>query len=152
MTRTKRSRYHQLRGNGWQNLFQPLSKMRANLSTRKISFSNPIVIRRQRIEMHSTHSWTVLRTCHRHPKRGTHTTRGWWTGHYRKPLSEIKGQKYKLIIPERGKKITLLELSQSNAQSYARQSQIKWQGHENQAVRSPKLSETFGCKKHPRLE
>jgi len=45
-------------------------------------------------------------------------------------LGEIKGQKVQLVVPERGKKNHLLELSQANAQSFARQSQIKWQGHE----------------------
>lgn len=70
-------------------------------------------------------------------------------------LSEIKGQKVSLIIPERGKKNHLLELSQSNAQSYARQSQIKWQGHEKtsrqEALES--LQEILGLQKVPyRLE
>lgn len=45
-------------------------------------------------------------------------------------LSGMKGQKVKLIVPERGKKNHLLELSAQNAQSFARQSQIKWQGLE----------------------
>jgi excinuclease ABC subunit C len=45
-------------------------------------------------------------------------------------LSEMKGQKVKLMVPERGKKNHLLELSFANAQSFARQSQVKWQGAE----------------------
>ncbi|MFA5830097.1 MAG: excinuclease ABC subunit UvrC [Candidatus Gracilibacteria bacterium] len=47
-------------------------------------------------------------------------------------LSQVKGQKVSLIIPERGKKNQLLELSLANAQSYAKQSQIKWQGAEKE--------------------
>ncbi len=45
-------------------------------------------------------------------------------------LSQMKGQKVGIIIPERGKKNHLLDLSLENAQSFARQSQIKWQGAE----------------------
>ncbi len=45
-------------------------------------------------------------------------------------LSQMKGTKVELIVPERGKKNHLLELSLSNAQSFARQSQVKWQSHE----------------------
>ena len=70
-------------------------------------------------------------------------------------LSEIKGQKVQLIIPERGKKNHLLELSLSNAQSYARQSQIKWQGHEktNRQEALESLQEILGLQKIPyRLE
>ncbi len=47
-------------------------------------------------------------------------------------LSEVKGQKVSIIIPERGKKNHLLELSLANAQSFAKQSQIKWQGAEKE--------------------
>ncbi len=45
-------------------------------------------------------------------------------------LSEMKNQKVGLVIPERGKKNNLLDLSLQNAQSYAYQSEIKWQGGE----------------------
>ena len=45
-------------------------------------------------------------------------------------LSHMKGQKVRLIVPERGKKNHLLELSYENAKSFARQSQVKWQGTE----------------------
>jgi excinuclease ABC subunit C len=43
-------------------------------------------------------------------------------------LTEMKGQKVAIKIPERGKKNHLLDLSYENAKSYARQSMIKWQG------------------------
>jgi len=45
-------------------------------------------------------------------------------------LSTLKGQKVSIMIPERGKKNHLLDLSLENAKSFARQSQIKWQGAE----------------------
>lgn len=70
-------------------------------------------------------------------------------------LTEIKGQKVHLIIPERGKKNHLLELSLSNAQSFARQSQIKWQGHEKTSRQEAleALQEILGLPKVPyRLE
>lgn len=70
-------------------------------------------------------------------------------------LTDLKGQKVHLIIPERGKKNHLLELSQSNAQSYARQSQIKWQGHEKTSRQEAleELQEILGLQKAPhRLE
>jgi len=70
-------------------------------------------------------------------------------------LSEMKGQKVKLIVPERGKKNHLLELSAQNAQSFARQSQIKWQGHEkdNRDQALEELRNLLKLKKAPvRLE
>lgn len=45
-------------------------------------------------------------------------------------LTKLKGQKVGIIVPERGKKNHLLDLSLENARSFARQSQIKWQGAE----------------------
>lgn len=45
-------------------------------------------------------------------------------------LSEMKGSKVEICVPERGKKNQLLELSLANAQSFARQSMVKWQGEE----------------------
>lgn len=45
-------------------------------------------------------------------------------------LSTMKNQRVKIIIPERGKKNKLLEFSHLNAFSFAKQSQIKWQGAE----------------------
>lgn len=45
-------------------------------------------------------------------------------------LTQMKGTKVQIIVPERGKKNHLLDLALSNAQSFARQSQVKWQGHE----------------------
>lgn len=55
-------------------------------------------------------------------------------------LSDMKGQKVSLIVPELGKKNHLLELSLSNAQSFAKQSQIKWQGAEK-GIRQKALEE-----------
>lgn len=45
-------------------------------------------------------------------------------------LSEMKGSKVEIHVPERGKKNQLLELSLANAKSFARQSFVKWQGEE----------------------
>ncbi len=45
-------------------------------------------------------------------------------------LSQKKGQKVRIMIPERGKKSRFLEFSLANAQSFAKQSRIKWQGEE----------------------
>ena len=45
-------------------------------------------------------------------------------------LTHLNGRKVSIIIPERGKKNHLLDLSLENARSFARQSQIKWQGAE----------------------
>ena len=45
-------------------------------------------------------------------------------------LTQLKEQKVSIIIPERGRKNHLLDLSLENAKSFARQSQIKWQGAE----------------------
>jgi len=45
-------------------------------------------------------------------------------------LTHMKGQKVSILVPERGKKNHLLDLSLENAKSFARQSQIKWQGAE----------------------
>lgn len=45
-------------------------------------------------------------------------------------LTHTKGQKVSILVPERGKKNHLLDLSLENAKSFARQSQIKWQGAE----------------------
>lgn len=45
-------------------------------------------------------------------------------------LTEMFGKKVKILIPKRGHKDKLLDLSHQNAQSFARLSKIKWQGHE----------------------
>lgn len=45
-------------------------------------------------------------------------------------LTENKGSRVKIIVPQKGRKDKLLQLSYQNAESFARQNQIKWQGHE----------------------
>jgi excinuclease ABC subunit C len=70
-------------------------------------------------------------------------------------LQQMKGQKVHLLVPERGKKNHLLDLSLENAKSFAKQSQIKWEGEEkgnrNQALQ--KLQEILRLPKPPgRLE
>ena len=45
-------------------------------------------------------------------------------------LGKIKGRKVDVLVPERGKKNHFLEFSLANAQSFAKQSRIKWQGEE----------------------
>ena len=45
-------------------------------------------------------------------------------------LSHKTDHKVNLTVPERGKKNHLLELTLQNAKSFARQSQIKWEGYE----------------------
>lgn len=47
-----------------------------------------------------------------------------------KLLSEVRGSKVKIITPKKGRKDKLLQLSHQNARSFARQSKVKWQGHE----------------------
>lgn len=70
-------------------------------------------------------------------------------------LAELKGSKVQLVIPERGKKNHLLELSHANAQSFARQSLVKWQGAErgNRQGALEGLQEVLKLQKPPvRLE
>lgn len=45
-------------------------------------------------------------------------------------LSTLRGRKVFIIVPQRGRKDQLLELSLNNARSYARLSEVKWQGHQ----------------------
>ncbi len=44
-------------------------------------------------------------------------------------LSEIKGRRVKIIIPHKGRKNELLNLSYQNAKNFAKLTEIKWQGH-----------------------
>lgn len=70
-------------------------------------------------------------------------------------LTGVKGMAVHIIIPKRGTKDKLLELSLQNAMSFARQTEVKWQGHElpgrEQALE--KMAEIFKLPKKPqRLE
>lgn len=47
-------------------------------------------------------------------------------------LTNMKGSKVKITVPQKGKKDNLLDLSYKNAESYAKQMQVKWQGAEKQ--------------------
>ncbi len=49
---------------------------------------------------------------------------------FRKWLTEMKKQKVEIMVPERGKKNHLLELSLQNAWNFAKLSVVKWQGAE----------------------
>ncbi len=44
-------------------------------------------------------------------------------------LSEAKGRKVHLLIPHKGRKKELLDLSLQNSKNYAKLTEIKWQGH-----------------------
>lgn len=65
-------------------------------------------------------------------------------------LTHLKGQKVTILIPERGKKNHLLDLSLENARSFARQSQIKWQGAEK-GTREQALEELKDLLNLPKL-
>lgn len=70
-------------------------------------------------------------------------------------LAHMKGEKVGIIVPERGKKNHLLDLSRQNAVSFARQSQVKWQGAEkgNREKALEELKELLKLPKIPnRLE
>lgn len=56
-----------------------------------------------------------------HPIEDASNTEDW--------LSEAKGRRVKIIIPQKGRKNELLNLSLQNAINFAKLSEIKWQGH-----------------------
>ncbi len=45
-------------------------------------------------------------------------------------LTEMRGHKVKILVPQRGRKNKLLELSHKNALSFSKLSKVKWQGHQ----------------------
>lgn len=70
-------------------------------------------------------------------------------------LSEMKGQKIKIIVPQKGKRKELLELAYKNAKSYSEQSTAKWEGHlkTSRIEALEKLQKLFNLVKIPkRLE
>lgn len=64
-------------------------------------------------------------------------------------LSGVKGKKIRIIVPERGRKDKLLELSFKNAENYAKLSEVKWQGH-IKSTREKAIAECMVLLKLPR--
>lgn len=70
-------------------------------------------------------------------------------------LSEMSDHKVKIVIPQKGKKDKLLELSLENALSFAKQSRARWEGEskESREEALEKLAQLIGLDKVPkRLE
>ena len=70
-------------------------------------------------------------------------------------LTEMKGHKVKILVPQRGRKNKLLALSHKNALSFSKQSKVKWQGHQksDRDKALQKLAEVLNLESPPkRLE
>ncbi len=70
-------------------------------------------------------------------------------------IGGFKGRKVKIIVPQRGKRNSLLDLSLENAKSFAKQNEVKWQSGEKESRQKAleKLKTLIGLSKTPmRLE
>jgi excinuclease ABC subunit C len=66
-------------------------------------------------------------------------------------ISEIKGSKIKILIPQKGEKEKIIKLAEKNAKNFANLSRIKWQNNEQKRKKAlEELKEKLNLPKIPR--